>query len=146
MLHKNCIKYRYYCHYDNRSNKDVIISDAKGAAVANVDTTGKVEGEHNNNTICNDSISQNAVSAENIFQDDLIVSDFTSINIDCDFFDAIDAAVMPHNIDISHSESGLIANECIASDLPDNIQPIINVEATNLNKACELNNDDFLVD
>ena len=112
--------------------------------MANVDTSGKVEGEHNNNTICNDSISQNAVSAENIIQDDFIVGDFTSINIDCDFFDAIDATVMPNNVDISHSESGLITNECIASDLPDNKQTVINVESTNLNNACELNNDDFL--
>ena len=51
---------------------------------------------------------------------------------------------MPKNVDVSHSESGLITNECIASDLPDNTQTVINVESTNLNNACELNNDDFL--
>ena len=33
-----------------QQNKDVIISDAKGAAVANVDTSRNVEGEHNNYT------------------------------------------------------------------------------------------------
>ena len=48
---------------------------------------------------------------------------------------------MPNNIGISHSVSGLITNQFIASDLPDNIQTVTNVEFTNLNNACELNND-----
>ena len=116
----------------------------KDAAVAIVVTSGKAGGEHNNNTICNNSVSQNAVNDKKIIHDDLIVSDFTSMNIDCDFFGAIDASVMPHTIDISHSESGLITNKCNASTLSDNIQTVHNVEFLYLNNACELNNEDFL--